>query len=229
MAVASVPAAYVAPAPAVQQETVQPRTAAEQKQLDENNKHGAEWWSVAVCIGLLAASALIAWVKAPDLGGWSPATPAGGLDTFALFYVAAFVLERLLEPMASIESWTPAKHERERDCHLRLARTARGRVAQGRALDDAAMAQASVDRWRASRALIVLGVATLAGVWISLVFELDFLSVVGVGFEKNRVWLHVFATALVIGGGTKPLHDLITRIQKAKDNAKDPKDVGGNA
>jgi hypothetical protein len=31
--------------------------------------------------------------------------------------------------------------------------------------------------------------------------------------------IDVVLTGLVIGGGTKPLHDLIVRLEKAKDNA----------
>jgi hypothetical protein len=32
----------------------------------------------------------------------------------------------------------------------------------------------------------------------------------------------ILATGLVIGGGTKPLHDLITRVQAAKEKSQDP-------
>jgi hypothetical protein len=34
--------------------------------------------------------------------------------------------------------------------------------------------------------------------------------------------LDIVTTGLVIGGGTKPLHDLISRIEAAKDKGQDP-------
>ena len=34
--------------------------------------------------------------------------------------------------------------------------------------------------------------------------------------------LDILVTGLAIGGGTKPLHDLISNLQAAKDNRKNP-------
>ncbi len=67
---------------------------------------------------------------------------------------------------------------------------------------------------KADRALIVAGLALLLGVALSLALGLRFLSAVQVGTSPR--WLDVFITGLVIAGGTKPLHDLIGTIEKAK-------------
>jgi hypothetical protein len=67
---------------------------------------------------------------------------------------------------------------------------------------------------KADRALIVAGLALLLGIALSLALGLRFLSAVQVGTSPR--WLDVFITGLVIAGGTKPLHDLIGTIEKAK-------------
>jgi len=39
-------------------------------------------------------------------------------------------------------------------------------------------------------------------------------------------YFDVLVTGLVIGGGTKSLHDLIARVEKSKDKAQDHKEAG---
>jgi hypothetical protein len=180
---------------------------------------GADPRATLVCLVLFAIAALIS-LAGDDAG----TPPLEGLTAFALFYVAAFVVERFMEPFASIEKLTPAVHERARDAHLMRAAVPSLRQ---ESLVKAAEAQDAVDRWRANRGLVVVGVATVIGATLAVTLRLDFLDAVGA--TSGPAWMHAFATALVIGGGTKPLHDLLTRIQKSKDNAKDPKEVGGNA
>ena len=68
---------------------------------------------------------------------------------------------------------------------------------------------------KADRVFVVGGLATLLGVILSLALGLYFLEAIQVQ-DPNRE-LDVFVTGLVIGAGTKPLHDLITRIEKKKE------------
>jgi len=42
-----------------------------------------------------------------------------------------------------------------------------------------------------------------------------------VGVASAPVWLEILVTGLAVGGGTKPLHDLIKQLQ-AKNKAEDP-------
>jgi hypothetical protein len=67
---------------------------------------------------------------------------------------------------------------------------------------------------KADRAMIVGALATLLGIVLSLALGLRFLSAVQV--QSPPRWLDVFVTGLVIGGGTKPLHDLIATIQRTR-------------
>ena len=70
----------------------------------------------------------------------------------------------------------------------------------------------SADHVRANRAQIMLGIATLAGVIVSFAFGLYFLRAIGMSTAR---WVDIFVSGLIIGAGTKPLHDLITTIQGA--------------
>lgn len=149
-----------------------------------------------------------------------------GLSAFALFYVFAQVIERFLEPIVSIELITPAVHERRRDAAVSRARAAaEGSAEKLAALDDAATHQAKVDRWKASRALLVFALATVIGTLVAAWLDLSFLTALGVRPEAAPRWLHLLVTGLVIGGGTKPLHDLLTRIQQKKADAQTPPEV----
>jgi hypothetical protein len=75
----------------------------------------------------------------------------------------------------------------------------------------------------------------VVGIILSSVFGLYFLEAIGVkigtptgtgetaqlvlnnGGDKALRGLDIFVTALIITGGAKPLHDLITSIEKAKE------------
>ncbi|MGD0273876.1 MAG: hypothetical protein ABSB96_09135 [Gaiellaceae bacterium] len=72
---------------------------------------------------------------------------------------------------------------------------------------------------KADRAIVMLAVAMLAGVGASLIFGLYFLRAIGVDYGHTNEWeraADVIVTALIISGGTKPLHDLIKLIEKAR-------------
>jgi hypothetical protein len=67
-----------------------------------------------------------------------------------------------------------------------------------------------VSKNRANRAQIMLGLATLFGVIASFALGLYFLRAIGMTTAR---WIDIFASGLIIGAGTKPLHDLISLIQ----------------
>jgi hypothetical protein len=104
---------------------------------------------------------------------------------FAGFYVAAQVIERLLEVASPLlPFWPPAPGD---DPTVQAAHT------------------------KADRATVVLGLATLAGVAASCGFGLYFLAAIGMTSVSHSI--DAIVTGLTVGAGTKPLHDLITSIQ----------------
>jgi small-conductance mechanosensitive channel len=77
------------------------------------------------------------------------------------------------------------------------------------------------DSNKSNRTALIHSVAVLVAVIISSVLGLHFLQAVGVGDSTNHLpgWIDSYATALVISGGTKPLHDFISLLQQTKDQA----------
>jgi hypothetical protein len=147
----------------------------------------AKW----VLFGLIVIAALLAVA----MNGWwhstkPPFEPSSdnnaNFTLFAGFYVAAQVIERLIEvvsPLFPPLNWLPSD------------------------IDDGAAKAAHL---KADRAAYVLGVASVAGVAASAGFGLYFLAAVGLPGSNT---IDSIATGLLIGAGTKPLHDLITSIQ----------------
>ena len=75
------------------------------------------------------------------------------------------------------------------------------------------------DQDKSDRAIEMLGIATVAGVAASMVFGLYFLRAIGVNYGHSNNWetaADVIVTGLIISGGTKPLHDLIKLVEKAR-------------
>jgi hypothetical protein len=108
---------------------------------------------------------------------------------FAGFYVAAQVIERLLELVAplvpkGLPGWS-------------MPATVVGESAQA--------AQVKADR-----AKVVLGLGALAGVAASCAFGLYFLRAVGIDCSRT---IDCLATGITIAGGTKQLHDFTTTLQ----------------
>ena len=68
---------------------------------------------------------------------------------------------------------------------------------------------------KANRAVIFPALGFLLAVLLAEKLGLYFMQATGVG-HLSKEW-DVIITALAIGGGTKPLHDAIKRIEKAKE------------
>lgn len=79
-------------------------------------------------------------------------------------------------------------------------------------------AQAVLDRLRSNRQIVFFAAATVLAMLLSGVLGLYFLQGV-VDVANKPSWLNAFdvlVTGLVIGAGTKPLHDLIKRLERRK-------------
>ena len=182
--------------------------------------------SLTVLVGSFAAIAIaliIAYFlsKSVDKTFSAPAVPAAGLNMFALFYVVAQAIERLLEPISNfVYSPVPATNQRDQKVAAFLSDPQHSTAKQ------AADAQAALDTVRANRAVIFWAIATIISMGASAWFKLYFLHLVGIT-GVGRV-PELFATGLIIGSGTKPLHDLISRIQKASTNASDPAETSSS-
>ncbi len=104
-----------------------------------------------------------------------------------------------------------------------------------------AVSQAELDQRRADKAVVYWAIGSALGLLLSGVLGLYLLHVVGLkgdGLDLQGGWtaairsgpsvrhmIDLLITGLAIGGGTKPLHDLIANLQEAKNGKKDPNEV----
>lgn len=173
-------------------------------------------------------------------------TAAPGIGAFALFYVAAQAAERLVEMLMPLsERAVEARQEgasksgRVVARDLAVAHAVRA-VADGEAdaeakATEAAKAQAKVDQARTDRTLISFGATAALGMLLCAYLGADFLTAVGVDFAGDGVpgWktqtLMMLVTGLVVGAGSKQLHDTISNISKSSEAKSTPAETGGKA
>jgi hypothetical protein len=91
----------------------------------------------------------------------------------------------------------------------------------------AANAQAVVEQRRANTRVLLFGTGALLGMVGCGYLHAFFLKTVGV--SGIQPWVDLLITGLVVGGGTKLLHDLISNLQAAKDDKKDANAGGGGS
>jgi hypothetical protein len=178
-----------------------------------NTKAGPEPKVVLICSGLILLSLPIITL-ATSMPKTLP-TLGAGVSIFALLYIAAQGIERFLEPFSALIDTTSGK-EVNRD-----EKTATFRNKQtDDAGKEAAKSQAELDQARANRTVGFWAASTILGMMASGLLHIYLLRIVGVTSAPEPI--EILLTGLVIGGGSKPLHDLISSIEKSKNNASDP-------
>jgi hypothetical protein len=180
-------------------------------------------WAVAgvllVIIGGFAAYGIFE-VRDPE-----EFTPGPGFSAFAPMYIIAQSVERLLEPftkfMGNITAQTPAEGGGTTTQKVTKEDAMAGLelwVARGH-LEGAATWQALLDRIRRNTTVIAWGLASLGAMLLSGFFGFQMLLATGLDVPEG---LDIAITGLAIGSGTKPLHDLISNLQKSKDDKTNP-------
>jgi hypothetical protein len=137
------------------------------------------------------------------------------MSAFGALFAAAAAVERVLEPFTR---WMPGRKSMQK-YEQAMADLANGVPG---ATHVAATAKAQVERDRSSRGVIMWGLATAVATIISSAGGFYLLHVLSADSQWDAVprWVDALITGLVVGSGTKPLHDLVTRAQKKanKDN-----------
>ena len=185
-----------------------PQTTVEDSAADAGGQDGADVRWVVVSIVVFA----VGWLLLRDSKA-SAVTLKPDVGVFALLYIAAQAIERLLEPLVSLD---PFK--------LRFEQVRNAAAAAAGASDAAAVtkAQAELNRWKSNRSVVIWSLASVAGMIFSATFGVFIIAMVVATPEGQAApdrALDIAITGLVIGGGTKPLHDLITRVQASSTNA----------
>lgn len=169
--------------------------------------------------------------------------PVQGLTIFAVFFVAASAIERLIEPLTLFYG-----QDKKADLEAKSAAAAAavdaaygaqaaylgsddaGKAAAKSkfdaakdeaktALDAAAEAKGGSDKITGNRAVVVWAGASAIGILAASMLKLYLLKQVGIASPPRP--MELVATGLIIGAGTKPMHDLVKLIEKRKEKATD--------
>ena len=179
-------------------------------------------WVVAAFV-LVIVSAFVGWLLYDQL---EPTfVVAAGFSAFAPLYILAQGIERLLEPFTKFLGSTTKTNEgrvgketAEKSRNEHVAAVLQGQTNVATAVT-AADWQAVLERIRKNTAVIAWGLASAAGILACGAFGIRLLF--ATGFDVTPA-VDIFVSGLAVGSGTKPLHDLISNIQKAKDTKADP-------
>ena len=200
------------------------------------------WGVVAAAMLAVAIAAAAAVAIAGDSGDL--VLKADGFAVFAPIYVVAQAIERALEPIAS-RVLAPNEEKDEvkeaREVKLRVTEVARamaladptavgsrGLLAPTSGAPDVAAAgdkeQAALHRLRRKRSirkLVWWAAASVLALLVTGWLDLGIIEamVTEPPLRGDQHAVDIVLTGLVIGAGTKPLHDLIVRLEKGKDNA----------
>lgn len=211
---------------------------------DPDAKTGPHEWLVGVSVLGVIAISIIAVLVFKD-GNYKTATPRPipeGLTIFAIFFVAAQGIERLLEPIASL--FTSAEDDlKAAEKQVEDAKKAAGaeqiqnlrnmlggqpttedakKVELQHELDGAATKVAALRRSKNDRKVVFWALASSVAIVASASMQLYLLRTVGISSAPR--YHEVLATGLIVGAGTKPLHDLVTLISAKADSAKSSSD-----
>ncbi|GAA1775500.1 hypothetical protein [Luedemannella helvata] len=160
-------------------------------------------------------AAIIGGLTAMGIGEASTITPfrvEDQVSAFGALIVFAAAVERVLEP---VTRWMPGRKPQER-YERALADMDNGVPG---ATQIAAVAKAACERARASRGVLMWGIATALSTVLSASAGFYLLRTLNANPDWNGVpaWIDAIVTGLIVGSGTKPLHDLITKVQNPKE------------
>jgi hypothetical protein len=159
--------------------------------------------------------------------GSAPLTLKPGVSAFALFYALAQALERGFEILQLLWPTLGRTSDKgkpvSKTAALRKRDTAVAGAINGAhkaTADEAARAQELLERIRMNRALLAWTLTSAVAMAASGYLGLRLLAATADGAERVRLF-DVVITGLVVGGGTKPLHDLISNLQASKTKKED--------
>jgi hypothetical protein len=173
----------------------------------------AHLWAFAVSLLLVGGGLLVAWII------WTSqhvntfrATSEGSI--FAGLVVVTAAVERILEPFTR---WLPgrAAFNRYGGALAAMENGAGTTVA-------AAKAKADYEQAKADKGILAWGLATALATVMSASGGFYLLHMIAENPQWDAVptWIDSLVTGLIVGSGTKPVHDLISRVQQNKEKAQ---------
>jgi len=183
--------------------------------------HRALWYTV-LGLGIPASAFFMAW----GLHGSNSSTYRIDSQWSALtgLFILALAIERALEPFSRKLGPDTTKLRAERDRKLKALASPPADDEKENAVDS----ESAVEMSRRLTAVVTWGVATGLGFLFCAQLNITLLQTVRAnGSGQPPFWADLLVTGLVVGAGTKPLHDLVSNIERGKDDKKDPPQAGG--
>ena len=176
----------------------------------------AKAWGVMTGLGLAAVGALGAW-NIHEIAPASTFRVGEPMAIFGALLVFAAAVERVLEP---ITRWMPGRSEQER-YEKAVADLDNGVPG---AMNAVAHYKAALDSARATRGIVMWGIATCVATMLAATSGFYLLRLLSAdpGWNGVAVWADALVTGLVVGSGTKPLHDIINRMQQNANAPQTP-------
>lgn len=177
---------------------------------------------------LYVAAGLVLGAVGIGLAAFGPSgevtlTPVDGISMFAVLYLIAQAAERVTEFAVLALSWKFPSAEENKEISLKEVRAAQTEIVS----TIASSAEASTDTKEAAKERVGLARRALAvfagglGILLcaAMVRATDFLLLSAVGLTGVNERVDVVITTLAAAGGSKGLHETISRIQKAKEKS----------
>jgi len=177
----------------------------------------AKGWAVVSGLGIAAIGAMGAW-NVNQMLAPSVFQVDSQMSVFAALFVFSAAVERVLEPFSR---WMPGRGPQER-YEKAVADMENGVPG---ATNAAAHYKAAVDQARSSRGILMWGIATGAATVLAASSGFYLLRMINAnpsGWGGVPVWVDALVTGLVIGSGTKPLHDIINKVQRQSNSTITP-------
>jgi hypothetical protein len=171
-------------------------------------------WLAVVLILIACVSVII--LSLAGMGTGISITAKSGISAFAVAYLMAQVIERAVEPLSEkkVQGDSTAKLFGDTDQIKALRNLGDKRTTQQKE---------ELEKWNAKRAIAIWGVTSFLGIFLCF-FTVGLFDIVGVTFQPvaiagRTITGHTFDSILsgmIVGGGTKSLHDLIGYLQAGK-------------
>ena len=156
---------------------------------------GKTYWYFLGGIGLVVLGVLVSTLIATELN-IKPYVLKDGISIFALLFIMAQALERFMEPFTEFVP-TPEKPNAE-------------------AVKNDPAKKEEVKAIEQQRTIFIWGITSFLAMLASAVLGVYLLRTIGA--TEAPLWADITVTGLAVGAGTKPLHDLIKRLEKAKES-----------
>jgi hypothetical protein len=171
-----------------------------------------QFWYTALGLGLAVGAFFAAW----GLHGSASSTYRIDNQWSALtgLFILALAIERALEPFSRKLGPDTTKRKVKRDEALTSPRP-------GGRKDRTPEFQDAVETCRRLTAVVTWGAATGLGFLLCAVLNITLMQAVRAnGSGQPPFWADLLVTGLVVGAGTKPLHDLVANIERGKSGKR---------